>query len=140
MLSRSSGDNNSSVDADGVIVTKPPSTNNKALRSLADSHTRNMLKNDKVIPEVISESMKKEDEIAEAEPLVARLEEHRKNNVEKKTEEAKGRGQKTTSLLAGLSIKYNLSGKLPHLMMHTLNTDQQPKQQQDDVELGALAK
>jgi len=151
MLSHSSDNSLHGSSRDGGSVAKG-TPNNKALRSSADSPSRNLRKNNQVIPEA-DESMKKEDEVAAAEPVVARLvemgklEEDMDNNEE---EEGDTEGvQETTSLLAGLSGKYNLSGKLSQLTdwMHTNTTvtphnDQPPQHQQlpqNDVELGKLA-
>jgi len=149
MLSHSSDNSLHGSSRDGGSVAKG-TPNNKALRSSADSPSRNLRKNNQVIPEA-DESMKKEDEVAAAEPVVARLVEMGKleEDMDNNEEEEVGAVQETTSLLAGLSGKYNLSGKLSQLTdwMHTNTTvtphnDQppqpQPQHPQSDAELGKL--
>ena len=147
LLSHSSDNSLHGSSRDGGSVAKGTPNNNKALRSSADSPSRNPRKNNQVIPEA-DESMKKEDEVAAAEPVVARLVEMGKleEDMDNNEEEEVGAVQETTSLLAGLSGKYNLSGKLSHLTdwMHTTNTtvtphNDQPQPPQSDVELGKLA-
>jgi len=151
MLSHSS--DNSSLHGssrDGGSSVAKGISNSKTLRSSADSPSRNLRKNNQVIPEA-DESMKKEGAVAIAEPVIARLVEMGKleEDMDNEEEEEVGVALETTSLVAGLSGKYNLSGKLSHLtdwMTHNTNIvtpqhdDQQQPQQlpHNDVELGKL--